>query len=226
MCESLKKIIFHFLAKYKYRKSLIIQRGVCINTKESSFEGMNKIYSNTKFCGHMGIGSYIGPDSDIEGSIGRFSSIASDVKVIQGIHPYKLPFATTSPAFFSLRNQNGSTFAKEQFFHEFRWANDIEKISVIIGSDCWLGPSVLLISGVKIGDGVVVLAGAVVTHDVPPYAIVGGIPAAILGFRYDRKTIDFLLRVKWWSNDIEWFTNNCKLLCNMDLLKKYYEKSI
>ena len=68
------------------------------------------------------------------------------------------------------------------------------------------------------------MAHAVVTKDVPPYAIVGGIPAKVIGYRYDEETIDFLLKIKWWNNDINWFKENWELLCDLDKLKAYYMK--
>ena len=79
-----------------------------------------------------------------------------------------------------------------------------------------------LIGGVEIGDGAVVLSRAVVTKNVPPYAIVGGIPAKIIGYRYDEDTIRMLLRIKWWNNTEDWFKNNWSLLNDMDSFKKYF----
>ena len=66
------------------------------------------------------------------------------------------------------------------------------------------------------------MAHAVVTKNVPPYAIVGGIPARILGYRYDDETIKFLQKIKWWNNPPEWFAKNWKLLIDIDKLKDYY----
>ena len=65
---------------------------------------------------------------------------------------------------------------------------------VNIGHDCWIGEHVFMVGGVTVNNGAVVLAHAVVTKDVPPYAIVGGIPAKVIGYRYDEETIAFLLK--------------------------------
>ena len=73
-------------------------------------------------------------------------------------------------------------------------------------------------------DGAVVLAHAVVTKDVPPYAIVGGVPAKVIGYRYDEDTIDFLLKVKWWNKDKKWFKEHWELLCDIDKMKTYFNE--
>ena len=88
-----------------------------------------------------------------------------------------------------------------------------------IGNDVWIGENVFFQGGVIIGDGAVVLAGAVVTKNVPPYAIVGGVPAKVLKYRYDEETIKFLLGFKWWDKDVNWLRDNWQLLCDIDKLK-------
>ena len=92
-----------------------------------------------------------------------------------------------------------------------------------IGNDCWLGSDVTLIGGVEIHDGAVVLAHAVVTKDVPSYAIVGGVPARVIGYRYNEETIQFLQKIQWWNNSLEWFDENWHLLNDIEGLKKVYE---
>lgn len=72
-------------------------------------------------------------------------------------------------------------------------------MKTIIGNDVWFGANSLVLKGVKIGDGAVIGAGAVVTRDVPPYAIVGGNPAKVIKMRFDQDVIDSLLRLKWWD---------------------------
>lgn len=219
MYRTIKHVIKFFFAKVKYHRLCKFDITNSISLK-SKFEGKNKLYSNVYFDGHMGLGSYVASNSHIYGYIGRFTSIASYCNVIIGVHPYTFPYATTSPAFFSILKQNGMTFTHYQKFNELRFAKD--EYPVVIGNDCWIGQSASIVSGVSIGDGAVVLAGAIVTKDVPPYAIVGGIPAKILRYRYDKETIDFLLKIKWWDNSINWFIENSSLLCNIDKLKEYY----
>ncbi len=220
MYRIIKKICKYFFLKLKWHKKL--QFGIRANIDiSSSFEGANKICGNTHFKGYMGYGSYIASDGFLSGKIGRFTSIAGKCYVIVGRHPYKEPFVTTCPMFFSLMKQNGYTFANEQLYDEFKYAE--ENSYVIVGSDCWIGHDVKLIEGVRVGDGAVVLAGAVVTKDVPSYSIVGGVPARIIDYRYDEETIQFLLKTRWWDNDIEWIKDNWKLMTDLDAIKGYYE---
>lgn len=190
-----------------------------------SFEGCCQLHSYVKFCGRLGYGSYIGPYSKVSAKIGRFTSIASYVCTVVGRHAYQAPFATTCPMFFSLNpnhSQSGSTFATDQMFEELKFAVPKKQLDVEIGNDVWIGERAMLIGGVHIADGAVVLAGAVVTKDVPPYAIVGGVPAKIIRYRYDEETINFLLNIQWWNNSEDWFKEHWRLLTDIDRLKAFY----
>jgi len=73
------------------------------------------------------------------------------------------------------------------------------KGDVIIGSDVWIGRDAAIMSGVTIGDGAVIASRAVVTRDVPPYAIVGGVPAKVIGMRFSEEIIARLLEIRWWD---------------------------
>lgn len=75
-----------------------------------------------------------------------------------------------------------------------------------IGSDVWFGASSILLKGVSVGHGSIIGAGAVVTKDVPAYAIVAGNPAKVIRYRFDPKTIDRLLRARWWDLDVEFLS--------------------
>lgn len=186
------------------------------------FEGMNCIGGGSHFYGRMGFGSYIGNNCFISVDIGRFTSLGNSLSQIVETHPMKVPFVTTSPMFFSTKKQSGHTFAKRQVSEEYRFYDKEREIAFRIGNDCWVGNDVCFIGGVCVGDGAVVLSRALVTKDVPPYAIVGGIPARVIGYRYDEDTIKFLLKVQWWNKDVEWLKEHWELFCDMDTFKKYF----
>lgn len=189
----------------------------CEIRPNTEFEGCNKIGHHCRFSGKMGWGSYIGHHCEIGAQIGRFTSIAPYVRTNKGIHPYKAPYVSNSPMFYSTQKQSGCTFSDRVMFKEFL-------TQPIIGNDCWICENVFICGGVKIGDGVVVLPGAVVTKDVPDYAIVGGVPAKIVEYRYDDQTISFLKEIKWWNNDIAWFKKNWMMMSDIQKLKDYYKK--
>lgn len=210
--DTIRRYYIYVKDKIRYRNFVHYNFTTKISSA-SSFEGANVIGNNTWFCGNMGYGTYICNDCSIIGNIGRFCSIAPEVKNTLGVHPISEPYVSTSPMFFSLRKQTGKTFAKKQLFEEL-------KEPIEIGHDCWIGQRVFIVGGVKIGIGAVVLAGAVVTKDVPPYSIVGGVPAKVLKYRYDDDTIKFLLKSEWWNRPIDWLEANYELFCDIDEFKR------
>ena len=123
--------------------------------------------------------------------IGKFWSIACGAKFI---------FTSANHSLKSL-----STYPFPIFFEE--WGLDVKNIreawdnkgDIVIGSDVWIGYEAVILSGVTIGDGAVVGARAVVTKDVPPYTVVGGVPARPIKKRFDEQTIDRLLKLRWWD---------------------------
>ncbi len=229
MTKYLKQFIKYYLYKWKWGNKVRIQRGATVSWV-SIFEGRAQIHSNTSFHGYLGYGSYIGSGCQLSARIGRFTSIAPYVRCNSGRHPYTDPYVATSPCFFSLlaqhnpNTQAGFTYASEQLFKEFRLADYDKRIAVNIGNDCWIGQRVLFAGGVSIGDGAVVLAGAVVTKDVPPYAIAGGVPAKVLKYRYEEGTIALLQKVQWWNLGEEWLKEHWRLLTDMNEFKAYFEK--
>lgn len=211
--QYLKNIYFKFKWKGKLKFFLNDIIGI-----DSVFEGANSIGYKSSFGGRMGYGSYIGNYCNLRADIGRFTCVAANVVTDNGLHPFREPYVSVSPMFYSTLKQNGETFATEDLFNEYRKVDD--KYVVRIGSDCWIGEGAFLVGGVTIGDGVVVLARAVVTKDVPPYAIVGGVPARIVGFRYDDPTISFLVKTKWWNRSIEWIKENWRMFSDMSRFKQ------
>ena len=122
-------------------------------------------------------------------TMGAFCSIGSNVNISAGNHP--VDSVTTHPIFFM--KEFGLTNLSIPVA-ELAPKNE----PVVIGHDVWIGRDVTILTGVTIGTGAVIAAGAVVTKDVPPYAIVGGVPAKVIRYRFDKKTIDKLLASQWW----------------------------
>jgi len=212
-----KDIIRYVVTKFKFGKYVTFPYSCKIGLA-SKFEGTNVLNKDTYFIGSLGFGSYVGSGSELNASVGRFTSIASGFKVLGGRHPYTYPFVTTCPMFFSLLKQNGRTFAKRQEFSETVLADS--KYRVVIGNDVWIGGNVSIVSGTIVGDGAVLLAGCIVTQNIPPYAIVGGVPAKIIKYRYSQPDIDWLMELKWWNKPLDWLQENSEALCNIENLRK------
>jgi chloramphenicol O-acetyltransferase type B len=139
--------------------------------------------------------------------IGRYCSIGPGVLCNPGMHPTQ--FVSTSPVFYKTETSCNSTFASADQF--------CENGRVKIGNDVWIGAKSVIKDGVTIGDGAVIGAGAVVVKNVPPYAIVGGVPARIIRFRFSPLQIDRLLRLKWWNWEQIKLRSAQPLFCSDDI---------
>lgn len=149
--------------------------------------------------------------------IGRYSSINSEAR-IAGNHP--LDYVTTSTVLYipedvAPREKWRATVEKNG---RPVWNGDEPKEGLVeIGNDVWIGMNVVILPGVKIGDGAVLGAGAVITKDVEPYAIVGGVPAKLIRYRYSKEMIDAFLRIKWWDWPLEQIEENLELFYQPEL---------
>lgn len=95
---------------------------------------------------------------------------------------------------------------------------------VLIGNDVWIGANVVILPGVKVGDGAILAAGAVITKDVEPYTVVGGVPAKIIRKRFDNDMIEMFLKIKWWDWPIEKIEENIELFYQPNIFCKRFGK--
>jgi len=154
--------------------------------------------------------------SECNVTIGGFCSIGPGVQIIAGgIHPPS--WVSTYP--FRIKWQMNGAYEDGM---------PATKGNISIGSDVWLGTDVVILSGVSIGHGAIVATRSVVTHSVPPYAIVAGSPAKIVKFRFEDDNVKILLKIAWWDWDEAQIKEAVPLLSsgNVDMFIEQYRNII
>ena len=132
----------------------------------------------------------------IDVDMGAFCSIGDNVLVNAGEHPH----AWLTTHVFPFNHAAWDWCPSVELLNLTEW-KPRERCS--IGNDVWIGANAVILTKARIGDGAVVAAGAIVRSDVPPYAIVGGVPSRIIGYRFDAETIARLLSAQWWQLPME-----------------------
>lgn len=147
--------------------------------------------------------------------IGKFCSIACGAKFLftSANHTMKSLSTYPFPIFFEEWQLDGKDICDA-------WDN---KGDIVIGNDVWIGYEAVILSGVTIGDGAVIGSRAVVTKDVEPYTIVGGVPAKPIRKRFDEQTIEKLEKIGWWNWNEEQIRQNLEAIQsgNVDALGKF-----
>lgn len=210
----------HTLFDTRYSIDGLLKHGIECTISNTVFEGNNVITNDVKL-NHCFIGmcSYINSSSSLSYTkVGRYSSIADHVEVCLGNHPTR-DFVTTFPAFYyDTTKELGYTYHQGDplFRNIFPVVDEKEKFQIVIGNDVWIASHVLIMGGVKIGDGAIIGAGAVVVKDVEPYSIVAGNPAKLIRKRFSQEIIDRLEKLAWWNLPTDQIKSNYRKYKQID----------
>lgn len=214
--------IVRFQEKIYYYKNKIVSRSKNIKlgkriilNKWTVLEGENRIGDNSDISHTIvGYASYMGLNCKfIRTEIGRFTSIGNNVRIVAGHHPIS-EYISTSPSFYSVVFGGGHTLVDKEYYQVYKYADPEKELLVTIGNDVWIGEGVRIMEGVKIGDGAVVAAYSVVTKDVEPYGVYGGVPAKLIRYRFEKEWIDKLMKFQWWKKDDEWLKTHVEYFRN------------
>ncbi|SHK42203.1 Acetyltransferase (isoleucine patch superfamily) [Epilithonimonas mollis] len=213
LSEYLKWVITKMKYQRKYQFLKIGYMSKLFNAEFGKYNwiGNNVIMINSS----IGDFSYISDDSVISETImGKFCSIGPNVRTAPGKHPTHT-IVSTHPAIYSNPSYCLKNFQTKDYHNPIR--------NVIIGNDVWICANSIIADGIKVGDGAIVAANSVVTADVEPYTIVGGVPAKFIRKRFKDEQIDILEQSKWWDKKIEWIDNNSDIFLNIE---DYYNHHI
>lgn len=226
LIKLLKIVIKRYITQFR-----LLYRNVILSNKNQTCKISDEaIIDNVEFGKYVGVfggstilNSKIGDYSYIQTNcrifncnIGKFCSIGARVTTAPGKH--ELNFISSSPCLLYNNTCVPKTYNKHDKYNYNQ--------RVIIENDVWIGEGAIILEGVTIKTGAVVGAYAVVTKDVEPYAIVGGVPAKLIRYRFSKDIISSLLNSKWWDCNEEWFLDNNDLFRKQNLTSEQIQQII
>jgi acetyltransferase-like isoleucine patch superfamily enzyme len=177
---------------------------ICVNPGARIFRSTTRgplfINKNSQLGPDITVGKYTGLNEDCfvaRGTVGAFCAIGAR----SAINPFNHPSDWLSIHEFQYHPRAYAWVDEYRAFERLARTPDMFQ-RVTIGNDVWMGHNVNVLGGINVGDGAIVAAGAVVTKDVPPYAIVAGVPAVIKRYRFPEAIIERLQRVRWWELEL------------------------
>lgn len=187
-----------------YLKNVITKPNIIVDdfTMYNDFKDDPNDFENNNVLYHY---PYVNKDKLI---IGKFCSIACGAKFIFNSANHTLNSLSTYPFPIFGEEWDDSIDICEA------WDN---KGDIVIGNDVWIGYEAVIMSGVHIGDGAIIGTRALVTKDVPPYTIVGGMPAKIIRKRFEDSVIEDLLKIQWWNWSTEKISKNLSVIRSGDI---------
>jgi acetyltransferase-like isoleucine patch superfamily enzyme len=198
-----------------YRQKNVILSKTTKLSLRTRFEGKTVINDKVNFADSMiGFGTYLAPNSILSlTKIGRYCSIAENVKLIVGKHPTKNMYLHILQ-FFSFKKQSVFSYVKEEKFEEIEYTTD--NYILEIGNDVCIGDGVKIFQGVEKGSCAIIDAGAVLTKTIKPYIINAGIPARVIKKRFNDDIIKLLMDFKWWNKQETWIIDNAHLFDDIE----------
>lgn len=181
----IKKVLYYFL-NTTVKKDKVLLSGFSRGLQNVVFEGKNAVPDRCNFSGKIsiGYGTTLGYNNILGGNItiGKYCQIGADVAM----------HATNHPVHYLTTYINANLFQGE--LNQFK-----EEKEIRIGHDVWIGHNVILVGNLTIGNGAILAAGSVITKDVLPYDIVGGVPAKKIGKRFSDSIIREIEELQWWN---------------------------
>jgi chloramphenicol O-acetyltransferase type B len=187
----LNRLVWVLFGRYSQKaKTKVFSASWRSFAKNSEFMGNNVLYGDT-IVSNSRIGRHTYAVNARLGNcdVGSFCSIGPGT-LIGGLGQHPTAMISTHPVFYSRLNQSGTSYSDADYYDEL--------VRTSIGNDVWIGANVLVLDGVTVGDGAIVAAGAVVANDVPDYAVVAGVPARIIKYRFTDEERKLLGEIKWW----------------------------